>query len=231
MAVSRIWDRLGALSGAVGTALVVAFLIISDPYDENTNPNPIQPSAALARAYVDNRDDARTGSYLCLVGAFLLLWFLGYLRRHLQLAEGEDGWLASVAYGGGLVAVGLLLLEASVGFAVSELAAYGADTQVAKTFFVYQWTFFVVLAPPLGALAAATTVAAFRFAALPRLLAWAGALVVIAMIGLTPSAHGFVAVVGLGWIALLSLALFVETWRSGRGALPRELDRALSDAA
>lgn len=87
MAVSRIWDRLGALSGAVGTALVVAFLIISDPYDENTNPNPIQPSAALARAYVDNRDDARTGSYLCLVGAFLLLWFLGYLRRRWQRAR------------------------------------------------------------------------------------------------------------------------------------------------
>ena len=50
MAGSRVWDRLGALSGAAAVALTSAFAVLSDPYDEATNPNPTRPSAALARA-------------------------------------------------------------------------------------------------------------------------------------------------------------------------------------
>src|SRR5687768_6598176 len=90
MASSTVWDRLGALSGVVAVGLTVAFAVLSDPYDETIDPNPTQPSATIARALVENRDDARTGSYLGLAGAFLLVWFLGYLRRHLGRAEGED---------------------------------------------------------------------------------------------------------------------------------------------
>ena len=215
MAGSQVWDRLGALSGAAAVALTIAFAMLTDPYDEATDPNPTRPAAALAGAYVNNRDDARTGSYLGLAGAFLLLWFLGYLRRQLRRAEGEDDWLASVAYGGGLVAVGLLLVGVSFSFAESELASYGGDTQVAKTFFVYGWNFASVLAPPLGALAAGTTVVGFRFAALPRWLNWVSAVIVAAMLGMAPSGPGLAAMVGLGWIALVSLALFVRTWRDG----------------
>ena len=213
MAGSRVSDRLGALSGAAAVALTLAFAVLTDPYDEATDPNPTQPSAVLARAYVDNRDDARTGSYLGLAGAFLLLWFLGYLRRHLRRAEGEDGWLASVAYGGGLVTVGLLLVGVSFGFAESELASYGEDTQVAKTFLVYGWNFASVLGPPLGALVTGTTVVGFRFAALPRWLNLVNALVVVAMLGLTPYGPGLVAGMGLVWVAVVSLSLFVGTWR------------------
>ena len=231
MAANRVWDRLGALSGAVAVALTVAYAVLSDPYEEAADPNPTRPSAALARAYVANRDDARAGGYLGLAGAFLLLWFLGYLGHHLRRAEGEDGWLASVAYGGGLVTVGLQLVGVSFTLAESELASYGEDTQVAKTYFVYGWNAASILAPPLGALAAATTVAGFRFAALPRGLSWTGALFVAAMLGLAASAPGGAAIVGLGWVALISLALVARTWRDGRGPSPREAGRAHGDPA
>jgi hypothetical protein len=229
MAGSRIWDRLGALSGAVAAALTVAYAVLADPYEEATNPNPTQPSAVIARAYVANRDDARAGSYLGLAGAFLLLWFLGYLRRHLQRAEGEDGWLASVAHGGGLVTVGVLLIGVGFTLAESELVSYGEDTQVAKTYFVYGWNAASILAPPLGALAAASTVIGFRFAALPRWLNWISALLVAVMLGMAPFAPGLVAIVGLVWIALASLGLFMQTWRDGRGLRPRRAEGANGD--
>ncbi|MDQ3043803.1 MAG: hypothetical protein M3R06_01445 [Chloroflexota bacterium] len=231
MTGGRVWDRLGALSGVVAVALTMTFFVLTDPFDETTNPNPTQPSAELARASLDNRDDARTGSSLGLAGAFLLLWFLGYLHRHLRRAEGEDGWLASVAYGGGLVTVGLVLVAVSFSFAVSELATYGEDTQVAKTYFIYGWNFSSVLAPPLGALVAGTAVVSVRFAALPRWLAWVSALIVVAMLVLAPSVPGLVALVGLAWIALVSLALFVRTWRDDLGPAPHEVGRAHRDPA
>ncbi len=213
MTHNRIWDLLGALSGTVAVVLTIAAVVLIDPYDEATNPNPTQSSAALAQAALANRDDAQSGSYLGLASAFLLLWFLGYLHRHLRRAEGAEGWLASVAYGGGLVTVGLLLLLVSFSLAESELAAYGEDTQVAKTFFVYGWNFTSVLTPPLGALVAATTVIGFRFAALPRWLTWVSALLVAAMLGIALTGEGLPTFIGLGWVAVVSLVLFVQTWR------------------
>ena len=216
----RIWDRLGAVSGALAVVLTIVAVLLIDPYDAATDPNPTQPSAVLAQASLANRDEARPGSYLGLAGAFLLLWFLGYLHRHLRRAEGPDGWLASVAYAGGLVTVGMLLLQVSFSLAESELTNYGEDTQVAKTFFVYGWNFAAVLAPPLGALAAATTVLGFRFAALPRWFCWVSLLFVAGMLGMAPVGPGLAAIVGLAWVALVSLALFIQTWRDEGQAPP-----------
>ena len=116
---------------------MVAYAVLTDPYDEATDPNPTRSAVALAQAYHANRDDARTGSYLGLAEPFLLLRFVSYLYRHLRRAEGPEGWLTAVAYGGGLITVGLVLLGVSFSLAESELAPYGEDSQVAKTFFVY----------------------------------------------------------------------------------------------
>ncbi len=42
-----------------------------------------QPSATIARVMTDHRDDARLANNCGLAGAFLLLWFVGYLYRHI----------------------------------------------------------------------------------------------------------------------------------------------------
>ena len=66
----------------------------------------------------------------------------------------------------------------------------------------------------------------FRFATLPRWLNWVVALIVVAMLGMAPYGPGLAAILGLGWIALLSLALFVWAWRDGRGPSPPAAGRA-----
>jgi hypothetical protein len=231
MAGSKVWDSLGALSGAVAVALMIASVVLTDPYKEGNEPNPTQPSAAIARALVANRDDARAGSFFGLAAAFLLLWFFGYLHRHLRRAEGEDGWMSSVAYGGGLVTVGLLLVIISVNIAESHLASYGEDTQVAKTFFIYGWNVAEIFAPPLVALAAASAVVGFRFAALPRWLSWISVLLVAIMLGMFSTTPGLAAGVGLSWVALSSLALSALVWWSGRGRSPHSAHRASSNPA
>ncbi len=57
---------------------------------------------------MEHRDDLLRGIYSSLVAVFFLLWFVAYLRHRLQAAEGKGGWLASVAYGGGLVSAVLM---------------------------------------------------------------------------------------------------------------------------
>ena len=213
---SSLRDRLGALSGVGAVGLIAAHMILADPYDPATNPNPTEPSAALARALVENREEARLGAHLGLAGAFLLLWFVGYLRQHLRHAEGEDGWLASVAYGGGMVATVLVLVSVGFDLAASELASYGDDPQVAKTYFIYGWGAAALLAPPFGAMVTATTVAGLRHAALPRWFAWFSLLVAALIAALSASAVGLGALVGLLWLGLLSLVLCLWPWRAAR---------------
>ena len=43
------------------------------------------------------------------------------------------------------------------------------------------------------------------------------ALLAAAMLGVAPTAPGLAALLGLGWAAVLSLALAARAWRDGRG--------------
>lgn len=208
---SPVWQRLGALSRLLSVGLIVAYAILADPYDPATNPNPTQPSTLLAQALVSNREQARLGAYLGLAGVFLLFWFLGYLRQQLQRTEGEAGWLASVAYGGGLVGAGMVLVAVSFSLAESEISSYGGDTQVAKTYFVYGWNAASVLAPPFGALVAATTAAGLLYGALPRWYSWISLLILALIIAMSATAPGMGAVISLVWIGLTSIVLLMLT--------------------
>lgn len=209
---SVTWDRLGAVAGIICVALIGTGSALGDPYDPATDPNPERPAAALADALAQNRADARLGSYLILVGVFFLLWFVAYLHGRLRAAEGEGGWMATVALGGGLVAAAVFLLGASIGFASSELSSYGADTQVAKTFFVWGWNAADIAAPPLIALVAATTVVALRFGVFASWFRWFGVVwtALLLMLLLTNTA-GLGAVLSLVWIFAASLLLLLQT--------------------
>ena len=85
----RIWDRLGAVSGALAVVLTIVAVLLIDPYDAATDPNPTQPSAVLAQASLANRDEARPGSYLGLAGAFLSL---SYTPMWVEQRERTAGW-------------------------------------------------------------------------------------------------------------------------------------------
>ena len=128
--VSRLlWRRLGALSGVVASVLLVAGSGISD-----INPlvSVSSSSSIIASVFVDQRTKILVGTYLNLLGVFFLIWFLSYLREFLLEATDERNWLASVAFGGGLVACAMLLLATHFSQAFTVLPSYGTETQVSQ---------------------------------------------------------------------------------------------------
>jgi hypothetical protein len=207
---ARWWDRTGAATGAAAVLLSMFGAMLGDPYRSGLHPDPTDPSPLIAGALVEIRDDARTGTVVGLVGAFLLIWFVGYLRANLSRREGAGGWLADVAHGGGVVAVALLLVSHSLTLAATELTDYGDDTVLAKVFLTHGWNYFYVVSPPMLALVAAASVAGLRFGALPRWLAILG-LVMLVLPFLTGAGLG--AMVGLLWVLLASVVLTIRTFR------------------
>ena len=116
---------------------------------------------------LDDRSDlAEIGSLIALSGLVFFFGFLAFLRRQLQQAEGEVGWLTSMAYGGGLVTVAMVLIGLSFQLATTSASAH-LDTQVAKAFYVYQWNYIWVLAPPMIALTLGASLVIVRYGALP----------------------------------------------------------------
>lgn len=211
LARSLLPDRLAALAGVIFVTLAGAGAALGDPYAPATDPNPTQPADALAAALVRNRDQARLGAYLVLIGVFFLFWFIAYLHGRLREAEGEHGWFASVALGGGLVAAAVFLLGASMGFASSELPSYGADTQVAKTFFVWGWNLANIAAPPMIALVAATTVLALRLGLFPRWFRGFGVVwTVLLAVALLANMAGLGTMLSLVWVLAASLVLLIR---------------------
>ena len=95
---NTLWERLGALSGILFVVLLFAGVIIASAgFDVEASDS----AKTIAAEFADNRDQLKVGASIELIGIFFLLWFLGYLRSHLQQAEGEGGWITSAAYGGG----------------------------------------------------------------------------------------------------------------------------------
>lgn len=206
----RPWELVGAATGMVGVALTAVGASLGDPYRSGLDPDPTDPSASIARALLEVRSDARTGVVLGLVGAFLLIWFVAYLRAHLARYEGSTGWMSAAAHGGGLVAVALLLVGHSITLAATEITEYGGDAVVAKVFLTHGWNYFYVVSPPLMALVAAASVVGLRFGALPKWLAILGLVMLVLPLVL---GAGLGAMLGLVWILLASVVLTFKSFR------------------
>ena len=167
--------------------------------------SPSDSSSKIAQVLDDRSDRAEIGSLIALRGLVFFFGFLAFLRRQLQQAEGEVGWLTSMAYGGGLVTVAMVLIGLSFQLATTSASAH-LDTQVAKAFYVYQWNYIWVLAPPMIALTLGASLVIVRYGALPKWTGWIGFLVSVTL--LMPWIG---VIVTLGWILLISVVLLVKT--------------------
>ena len=202
----RTWDSVGALAGIIAPVLVLVGMGIA----QGESPGPRTPSSEIARVFVEQSDQVETGINITLVGLVFFFPFLAYFRRRVQRAEGEDGWLASAAYGGGLVTVAMLLLLVSMAYATTNVSAT-VDTQVAKVFVVYFWNFVWVFAPPMIALTLGASLAIVRYAALPRWTGWIGFLVAATL--LMPWIGMLVV---MAWLLLVSVVMLVQVWSAPR---------------
>lgn len=219
--------RLGAFTGVIAVLLSGTGASLGDPYRSGLDPDPTDSSESIATALSEVRDDARLGVLFGILGAFFLIWFFAYLRSYLQSYEGRDGWISSVAFGGGLVATSLLLVSDSVVLAATETAAYAQDPVIAKVFLTHGWNYFYVVSPPLMAVVAAASLIGVRFGALPRWLAISGFVFLVLPF---LAGAGLGALLGLLWILVASVVLTVRGMHS-RGRIDLEKYSQTRDTA
>ena len=200
-------DRVAALCGAAGAALVFGGLTTANGATESISND--DPAESIAYALDAGRDEVRLGLTLALAGSFLVIWFLGWLHGRVRAAEGH-GWLSAVVLGGGTIGVAGILGYAGVLVAATNSEIVTAP-ETARTLLIVTWELGGVLAPAFGALVGATSVACLRYQLLPRLaapVAWAGIPLALGL-GLSGFLGGFLVVVAVAWLFGLALCLLV----------------------
>jgi len=215
------WDRLGAATGIVFIVLfVVALIIGGQPGDQD-----------VVDFFVANRRRLLIQAYLSGLSIAFLIWFLGSVYGHLRLSEGGAGRLSAVSFAGGIVFVTVLLVSGIVNTALADGIARFSDPETTRALYAL-----VVLANdlnwfPVAVFTGASSLVGFRHDALPRWLAWLGAVVALfSLIG----ALGILVDTGplasdgvfstpllfLIWLLLLSIVLIRLASRESEG-LPR----------
>jgi len=154
--------------------------------------------------------DSTVAVALELVGLVLLVPFLAYLRAVLRAAEGPDGWLASCAFGAGLVDVTIKMASIAPGKAANH---FGSDTAVHQALVEMNDVAFIVTMLPLGIMMAAVAAVTLRFGGLPRWLGWMAAVIspLLLVNGMfLDSAEGPAFLLFMLWTLLASIALTVR---------------------
>ena len=142
----RIMPRLGAASGALFVVLLFG------------------PSSSGS--------DAAIITVLELIGLLVFIPFLGYLCSVLRAAEGPGGWLATTAFGAGLVDVTIKLGSLAPGKAADN---YGDATAIHKALEDMNSVSFIATMLPLSVLMAAVAIVTLKTGALSRWLGWLAA--------------------------------------------------------
>jgi hypothetical protein len=200
-------ERIGALSGVVFICLLIAGFMMTGDSDP---PSPDESSGVIAAHLTDVANGQELANIITLIAVASLVVFVNYIRHVLQRADPSRSFLPATASAGGLLFAGMLLVGLSIQIASGVVDDYGADTQVAKTFYLIGWDFVYVFGPPLAVLISATSAAGLLHGGVPRWLAWAG--LPVAVVLLTPAMFfGFL--LSLLWLVALSLVLSFQTIR------------------
>ena len=142
----RILPRLGAASGALFVVLLFGLS--------------------------SSGSDSTIVLVLELLGFLLFIPFLGYLWSVLREAEGPGGWLATTAFGAGLVDVTIKLGSLAPGKAADN---FGDATPIHKALEDMNNVAFIATMLPLGVLMAAVAVVTLKTRVLPLWLGWLAA--------------------------------------------------------
>jgi hypothetical protein len=180
----RILPRLGAASGALFVVLLFG------------------PSSS--------GNDATIVIVLELIGLLLFIPFLGYLWSILREAEGPHGWLATTAFGAGLVDVTIKLGSLAPGKAAEN---FGDATATHQALEDMNSVAFIVTMLPLSILTAAAAVIILKTGVLPRALGWLAAITAPALLvnGMFLDAEfGPAFLLFMLWVLLASVVLTVR---------------------
>ena len=219
------YNTAARLGGIGGILFVVLFLpSYLTPPDA---PVPTSRPQDVVGYFADRQDGILLFNGLLLIfAAFFFLWFIGALYGLLWRAENEGGGISSVALGGGLVFLVLVLAGAAVEIVYpATLARFGNFAPDAQLGFLSLtlsgWMYRFALVG-MSVLIAATSVVVLSTGVMPRWLALAG--FVAAVFALLRFLIPLGGILGLLWVLVASVLMLAGL--AGHGSVgPRRVSR------
>lgn len=177
-----VWERRWGWGGIAFVGLLIAWIITIlalDPAAFDSTDEEIR--SFFAPEGGDSNGVLIAGLFLGLA-ILALLGFLGTLRTVLRRAEGGTGRLSAVAFAGGILMAGILLLLNSITVGISLAVAF-EDIEVDPAAYRLVDSIFFGLLMHLGVasavLIAATSVVSMRTGLFPSWLTWGGIVVAV----------------------------------------------------
>jgi hypothetical protein len=171
--MARDWERLGAVSGILFFAAVVASFFTPE------TPDADDRTAAIASSIADDRTAHLLSVYLQGIASLLFLVFVGALWSRLRRAEADFGPSILVALGGVGSAL-IILVSSGVFLALIEAADEGREPAAVRALFELDEIVFIVIGWTSAAFYAGAGRSSLSTGSLPRWLGWiAAALAVV----------------------------------------------------
>jgi len=178
--MTRTWERLGAVSGILFFAVVIASFFTPE------TPDADDPTAEIASSIADDRTAHLLGVYLSGIATLFFLVFVGALWSRLRRAEADRGPSVLVALGG--VGSALMILVANgVFLALIEAADEGREPAAVRALFELDEIIFIGIGWTSAAFYVGAGLSSLATGSLPRWLGWIAAalagLFVVASLG------------------------------------------------
>lgn len=174
-------------------------------------PGFVDEPAQIVKYYTDNGGSLLAANTMYLLAGAVLLAFAGALYGASRRAEGGDGRIARMGFGGAVAGAGMVLASASTD-SVAALRVEEqdkVDPQVATVLWDLSSILYGLAAPmAFAVLVLATATLALRNVLLPK---WFGAISIVLGVALLIPPISFIAVIVFNfWVLLTSLMLFLR---------------------
>jgi hypothetical protein len=195
------WERWAPLTGVLAIAIIlIAFIAVG-----GSTPDTKASAEKVFNFYKEHRTRQMGAAFILMIGAAIFLIFAGTLRG--LLARGSaTRRLASISFGGGILATGGFFLGAATHIALADSGKYG-DPTVAHTLNILDTDNFV---PFIGGIGLMVFAAGLSFTVTRAFPLWWGIVgIVIGVLVFTPI--GFPAVLACTlWLIVQSIWMVVR---------------------
>jgi hypothetical protein len=194
-------ERLLPLTGVAFVVLLIAsFAIGGEP------PTADEGAQEIVDFYVDNKDAIMISSIIGSLSLLSFVFFIAYLRRRLEAADGETGIVTTTLVIGAAVLATGAAIDGTILFALAE-AAEDIDPVAVQALQALWDNDFLPMALGLATVILSAGIGVVKTGLLPKWLGWIA--IILAVVSFTPA--GFIAFLGSAlWILVASILLSVR---------------------
>jgi hypothetical protein len=198
---NRGLQRYAPLAGVVFVVLIILAVVIGGETPDNNDSQ-----ASIAKFWKDDRNAQIWSTVIGAWATFFFVWFAASLRSVLRRVEAGPSRLAAINYGGALIGATGLILLLSLSFAAAE-SVNDVPPSVTHTITVLNNEIFFPIAVGFGLFFLSAGILSVTTRVLPVWLGWIT--VVIGIVCITPAGF-FALLVGVVWIAVVSVMLYLR---------------------